>query len=451
MKLASKINSLSRLKLIKLAKFLSILTILWNVIEGLASVFFGAQHDSVSLFYFGFSSFIEIAYSCTVLWRFLKESASRKKFSTKKLIVIERRATIIIGILFILLAIETIAAAIYTLVKKGRPDTAFAGLGISSISILFLSFLWYLKLLVAKRLNSSTMMSDAKCTLSWIKITLVIFFGSFIYAIWRGGWWIDSTSALVLGLFFAKGGIQMILWAKNKDFDGGYYSILTMPSEDNITISSEKFIEDNITLSSEKIAEDNVTISSSYGIIKDSSDKDDNITISSEIIAEDNSYGIINDSNDSNNKNGNITITISSEIIAEDNSYGIINDYNNIEDNNTILSENIAEDSGIINGSNKKDDDNTISSENIAEDSGIINGSNNKEDDITISSENIAENIAEDNGIINGSNNKEDDITISSENIAENIAEDNGTINDSNDKEGNTSISSEKIAEDNIN
>ncbi|CAG8676508.1 6846_t:CDS:1 [Gigaspora rosea] len=222
MKLPSKIESLSRSKLIKVAIFLSIITILWNLIEGAVSVFFGVEKESVSLVFFGINSFVEVTSSCVVLWRFLKkESDFKKEDSVDHLIAIERKATIVIGILFVILAIGTFADAIVTLVKNGKPDTALAGLIITSVSIFFMLFLCLTKFLIAKLLNSSTMMSDAKCSLSCMQITLVVFFGSLIYSFWNGGWWIDSACALILGILFAKEGIEMILWAKSKNFDGG--------------------------------------------------------------------------------------------------------------------------------------------------------------------------------------------------------------------------------------
>ncbi|CAG8786807.1 14635_t:CDS:2 [Dentiscutata erythropus] len=245
MKLPSKFESFSRLKLIKIAIFLSIFTILWNLAEGIVSVFF-------------------VASSCVVLWRFLKKEADfRKEDSTDNLIAIERKATIVIGTLFVILAIGTFADAIYTLMKNGKPDTALAGLIISSISIFFMALLWLSKLLVAKLLNSSTMMSDAKCTLSCIQVTLVILFGSLIYSVWSGGWWVDSASALILGIFFAKEGIGMIIWAKSKNFDGGCCkndSIKNNNRDDNCcgSINDCNNKECKITISSEKIAEDNV-------------------------------------------------------------------------------------------------------------------------------------------------------------------------------------------------
>ncbi|CAG8598534.1 10659_t:CDS:2 [Cetraspora pellucida] len=190
MKLLSKFESLSRSKLNKIAIVLSILTILWNLAEGVVSVCFGAENESVSLVFFGIDSFVEVT--------------------------------------------SSFADAIVTLVRNGKPDTTISGLIISSVTIFFMALLWLMKFSIAKLLNSSTMMSDSKCTLSCIQITLVLFLSSLIYSVWNDGWWIDSVAALILGLLFSKEGIGMILWAKSKDFD-----------ECKITITSEKIVDNN--------------------------------------------------------------------------------------------------------------------------------------------------------------------------------------------------------------
>ena len=70
-------------------------------------------------------------------------------------------------------------------------------------------------------LDSSTMASDAQCSLACIKITLVLFTGSLLYMLWKGGWWLDSAAAIILGILFAKEGVDMILWARSENFSGG--------------------------------------------------------------------------------------------------------------------------------------------------------------------------------------------------------------------------------------
>ncbi|CAG8697788.1 23736_t:CDS:2 [Cetraspora pellucida] len=237
MKLLSKFETLPRLKLIKIAIFLSILTILWSLAEGVISVFFGTENESVSLIFFGIDSLVEVTSSSVVLWRFLKKESSVQKENTENnLISVEKNSTIVIGILFVILAIGTFTDAIITLAKNGKPNTSISGLIISSVTISFMIILWFVKFSIAKQLNSSAMMSDAKCSLSCIQIAFILFLGSLIYSVWRNGWWVDSAAALILGLLFAKEGIGMILWAMSKDFD-----------ECKITVISENIVDkDNV-------------------------------------------------------------------------------------------------------------------------------------------------------------------------------------------------------------
>ena len=54
MELPSRFKSLSRSKLVKVAIIVAVLTILWNIAEGIVSVFFGTENESVSLVFSGY-------------------------------------------------------------------------------------------------------------------------------------------------------------------------------------------------------------------------------------------------------------------------------------------------------------------------------------------------------------------------------------------------------------
>ncbi|RGB32179.1 Co/Zn/Cd cation transporter-like protein, partial [Rhizophagus diaphanus] len=224
MKFFSKKDSISRSRLLKYAVYVCIFTILWNVAEGVVSIFFGSENDSVSLVFFGVDSFIEVTSACLVLWRFLTESKPDEERATQILeenLSKEKKCTMGIGLLFILLSLATISDATVSLIQKRQPETAIAGLIISSISLSFMFFLWLSKKYLAKMLNSSTMASEAQCSLACIKITFILFLGSLLYMIWKGGWWLDSAAAIILGVLFAKEGVDIILWARSKNFNGG--------------------------------------------------------------------------------------------------------------------------------------------------------------------------------------------------------------------------------------
>ncbi|CAI2167071.1 18307_t:CDS:2 [Funneliformis geosporum] len=106
----------------------------------------------------------------------------------------ERKATMGIGLLFLLLSTATISDAIIALIQKKKPETAVTVLIISSVSLSFMGFLWLSKKYLAKKLDSSMMPSEAQCSLACIKITL-------------------KADGAAIDLF-AKEGTDMIMWAR---------------------------------------------------------------------------------------------------------------------------------------------------------------------------------------------------------------------------------------------
>lgn len=54
-----------------------------------------------------------------------------------------------------------------------------------------------------------------------MELSVVLLVGSLVYLVWKGGWWIDATTAMVIAMLFGWEGIKSIRWARNEDFDGG--------------------------------------------------------------------------------------------------------------------------------------------------------------------------------------------------------------------------------------
>ena len=82
-------------------------------------------------------------------------------------------------------------------------------------------FIWLPKRYLASALDSSAMRGEAICSLSCIQLTFVLFIGSLIYKVWRGGWWLDGATSMVLSFLFGWEGFKMIRWALSEDFTGG--------------------------------------------------------------------------------------------------------------------------------------------------------------------------------------------------------------------------------------
>ncbi len=201
----------------KIAIRLSWFTIGYNILEGIASLYFGLEKDSVALMGFGADSFIEVASAVAVLWRFKGEAGLSARISISS----ERVSTRIIGWLFVLLSAGTIAGSGFRLFQHAGPGTTIPGVIISLLSLSFMFYLWSAKKNVARALNSATVEKDADCSLACIKLSVVLLAGSAFYALSPSLWWGDSVSALVIAFLIGREGVETIRAAGREDFSGG--------------------------------------------------------------------------------------------------------------------------------------------------------------------------------------------------------------------------------------
>jgi divalent metal cation (Fe/Co/Zn/Cd) transporter len=198
------------------ARRLAVFTIVYNLAEGLVSMGFGLADDSIALFGFGADSFIEVGSALMVLWR-LREESGCASARLKR----ERKATLGIGILFLLLAVGTGLASMLQLVTRRHPETTLPGLLISLVSLLFMFGLWRAKLRAAKVLDSRTLEGDAACSLACIQLSSVLFLGSLGFLLWPALWWADAVVALAIAALIAREGLSGIRAALNPGFSGG--------------------------------------------------------------------------------------------------------------------------------------------------------------------------------------------------------------------------------------
>ncbi len=178
------------------ALWLALFTIFYNLIEGLVSVYFGAQDEALTLFGFGVDSFIEVMSGIGILAMVIRirrdREASRSPF--------EQTALRITGTSFYLLAAGLAATSIYNLVTGHSPTTTLPGVIISVIS---LAVMWALvsgKRRVGNALHSEPILADANCTLVCIYMSIVLLAASLIYQL-TGFGFVDSLGALGLIYF----------------------------------------------------------------------------------------------------------------------------------------------------------------------------------------------------------------------------------------------------------
>jgi len=183
------------------ALWLAIFTVLYNIAEGLVSIFFGVSDEALTLFGFGVDSFIEVMSGIGILAMVIRirqnPDTSRSRF--------EITALRVTGTAFYLLAVGLGLTAVYNFFIGHKPETTLPGLIISIISIAIMWLLVAVKRKVGRALNSVPILADANCTLVCIYMSVVLLASSLIYEL-TGFGFVDSIGALGLIYFSAKEG-----------------------------------------------------------------------------------------------------------------------------------------------------------------------------------------------------------------------------------------------------
>jgi divalent metal cation (Fe/Co/Zn/Cd) transporter len=199
------------LKYFKYVLWLSWFTIVYNILEGVISVWIGAEDETLTLLGFGIDSFIEMISGLGILIMVMRirknPGAPRSTF--------EVSALRITGWGFYILAAGLVAGAAINLYKGNKPETTLWGVIISLISIAVMLWLYFSKIRLGRKLNSEPVIADGRCTLICIYMSVVLLLSSAIYAA-TGLGWIDSLGALGLAWFSFTEGREALEKAKGK-------------------------------------------------------------------------------------------------------------------------------------------------------------------------------------------------------------------------------------------
>ncbi len=165
------------IKLYKQAYYLSLFTIIFNLAEGLASVYFGYEDETLTLFGFGLDSFVEVI-SAIGVFVMIKRVSKHPESDTHKF---EKTALKITGYSFYLLSIGLLGAAVSNIITHHKHETTLSGIIISLISFSAMTWLAINKRRIGKKLNSAAIIADGKCTQVCIYMSLVLLVSSLLY------------------------------------------------------------------------------------------------------------------------------------------------------------------------------------------------------------------------------------------------------------------------------
>ena len=188
----------------------ALITIFYNILEGVVSVIFGYSDETLSLFGFGLDSFVEVISGFGILRMIIRTNRNQEKRDQ-----FEKNALRITGTSFYLLTAGLIVTAILNIVNKSQPSTAFWGIVISIVSIFTMSLLVRFKMNIGKKLNSDSLISDANCTKTCIYLSIVLLIASILFEVFKIGY-IDSIGALGIAYYAFKEGKEAFEKASGK-------------------------------------------------------------------------------------------------------------------------------------------------------------------------------------------------------------------------------------------
>jgi hypothetical protein len=183
-------------ELLARANLLAILTIGYNLVEGLVSMALGGADETLALFGFGVDSFIEVI-SAAGVWHMLRRIRDN---CGETLDAFEQRALRITGWAFHALTAGLVLMAGLNLVQQHKPETTVWGVLVSLVSMSFMWLLIHHKTRIGTALGSAAILADAACSRACLYLSMVLLVSSAGFEL-TGIGSLDAIGALLIAWF----------------------------------------------------------------------------------------------------------------------------------------------------------------------------------------------------------------------------------------------------------
>lgn len=186
---------------LKLAFILSLITIFYNIAEGLISIYFGAGDETLALLGFGVDSFVEVISGIGIAHMIFRMKYSKVQTRDE----FEKTALRMTGSVFYLLVLGLLAGSVLNIINNVKPETTVPGIIIAVISIATMYWLMTAKLKVGKALNSDAIIADANCTKTCFYLSFILLASSGLYELFSVAYF-DIIGSLGIAYFAFKEG-----------------------------------------------------------------------------------------------------------------------------------------------------------------------------------------------------------------------------------------------------
>ena len=188
--------------MLSVAKTLLVVTVLYNVVEGVIAIWSGIVAGSIALVAFGADSYLEVAAASLVLWRV---GIQDEEYGER----IEQRVVRFIGWTFIVLSAAIVFQSVWALVKGTGAEESLVGILLAVLSVTIMPLIAFWKLQIAAKGNYPSIAIEAKETIACSALSVTLLVGLAANAL-LGWWWLDAVTALLLVPWLVREGLEGI-------------------------------------------------------------------------------------------------------------------------------------------------------------------------------------------------------------------------------------------------
>lgn len=197
----------ARASLVRRGLRLEYFTVGWNVLEGIIAIAAGVASGSVALVAFGIDSFVETISGVVLVWRLRTEE--RGDLDDEALERVERRAELLVGAAFMVLAAYVAFESLRTLMAGEAPSASPVGIVLTAVSIGVMLWLAKAKRETGEALGSRALIADSKQTRACWYLSAVALAGLGLNAL-LGWWWADPVAALAIAVLLVREGWEAL-------------------------------------------------------------------------------------------------------------------------------------------------------------------------------------------------------------------------------------------------
>ena len=201
------VTSENRTQLLRRGIRLEVLTVGWNIVEGIVAIGAGMAAGSVALIGFGIDSFVESISGSVLLWRLRAEATGGA--DEERVEQVERRAERLVGLSFLVLGAYVAYQAVQSLVAGEEPAPSPVGIALTLLSLIVMLWLARAKRRTGEALASRALIADSKQTFACWYLSATTLAGLTLNAVF-GLWWADPVAALVIVVFLVREGIEAL-------------------------------------------------------------------------------------------------------------------------------------------------------------------------------------------------------------------------------------------------